>query len=145
MEMQQMNEFILPLIGGGIIGIAVSLMLLLNGRVTGVSGIVSGTLKWSRGDLGWRVAFILGLIFGGYILSWFNPTAFTDELDRSLPVLVIAGLLVGYGTVLGSGCTSGHGICGISRMSPRSIASTLVFISAGILVATLFRILIGGS
>lgn len=140
-----MNDFMLPLLGGGLIGIAVSLMLLLNGRVTGVSGIVGGTLKRSRGDYSWRVAFILGLIFGGYLLTWYNPMAFNDELDRSLPVLVIAGLLVGYGTLLGSGCTSGHAICGMSRLSPRSIVSTVVFISAGILMATLFRILIGAS
>jgi hypothetical protein len=138
-----MNDVLLPLIGGGIIGIAVSIMLFLNGRVTGVSGIVSGALKRTSGDFGWRIAFILGLIFGGVILNWFRPEVFTDDLNRSIPVLIIAGVLVGYGTLLGSGCTSGHGVCGISRLSPRSITSTAVFISVGVIVATLFRILNG--
>ncbi len=140
-----MNDYMLPLIGGGIIGAAVSLMLLLNGRVTGVSGIVSGALRKDRGDFSWRLAFILGLITGGFVLYVFRPEFFRDDLNRSLPVIIIAGLLVGYGTVMGSGCTSGHGICGVSRMSPRSIVSTIVFISFGVLSATLFRILTGVS
>lgn len=138
-----MNEFILPLLGGGLIGIAVSLMLLLNGRVSGVSGIVGGTLNRLRGDFSWRIAFILGLFSGGSILKWIRPEVFYDDLNRNIPILIIAGLLVGYGTLLGNGCTSGHGICGISRMSPRSIVSTAIFISAGMFVATLFRILTG--
>lgn len=138
-----MSEFLLPLLGGGIIGLAISLMLFLNGRVTGVSGIVSEALKRVQGDFGWRVAFIFGLVVGGFGLRFLAHDAFRNDLNRSLPALVIAGLLVGYGTVLGSGCTSGHGICGISRMSPRSIVATLIFIAFGILAATVFRLVAG--
>ena len=140
-----MNEYLRPLLGGGIIGIAVSLLLLLNGRVAGVSGIMSGALKKVSGDFSWRLAFILGLLSGGFLLRLTRPEVLSDDLNRSIPVLVVAGLLVGYGTVLGGGCTSGHAICGISRLSPRSLVATTIFMSFGILAATLFRILTGVS
>lgn len=139
-----MENYIYPLIGGSIIGVAVSLMLYFNGRVAGVSGIISGVLNPSRGDLGWRILFILGLILGGFSLKIFYPETLASQLDRNLPWLIMAGLLVGIGTVMGSGCTSGHGICGISRFSPRSLIATVVFMIFGILSATAFRIFIGG-
>ena len=122
-----------------IIGIAVSLMMLWNGRVTGISGIVGGILNPTRGDWTWRVLFVIGLLLGGLTLSALNPQVFSGSISRTWIQVVVAGLLVGFGTSMGSGCTSGHGVCGISRMSPRSIAATLSFIIAGILAVTLFR------
>jgi hypothetical protein len=139
-----MTSYILALLGGALIGIAVSLMLLWNGRVAGVSGIVNGTLKPAKSDFGWRFAFIAGLVSGGLLLSLFFPESLSSELDRSLGVIAVAGLLVGFGTVMGNGCTSGHGICGLSRLSPRSIVATLTFMFFGILAATLFRQLTEG-
>lgn len=138
-----MNEILWSLLGGAIIGVAVSLLLFLNGRVTGVSGIISGSLKKIPGDFGWRLTFIIGLVFGGVLLKLLRPEVFIDDLNRNISVLIIGGLLVGYGTVMGGGCTSGHGICGISRLSKRSIVATLVFMGFGVLAATLFRILTG--
>jgi len=125
-----------PLLGGVLIGIAVSLMLYFNGRVTGVSGIINGLLGPVGGDAAWRVAFVAGLAAGGALLMAFKPEVFgSRDLSSGWPVIV-SGLLVGFGTVLGSGCTSGHGVCGVSRLSLRSIAATLIFIFAG--VATVF-------
>lgn len=139
-----MENYLMPLLGGSLIGVAVSLMLFLNGRVTGVSGIVSGALTRPKGDLSWRIFFIGGLLLGGVVLHLFYPASLDSDLSRSALVVVAAGLIVGFGTVMGSGCTSGHGICGISRMSPRSLVATLVFMGAGIITATLFRIYILG-
>lgn len=135
-----MENYLLPLLGGATIGIAVSLMLYLNGRVTGVSGIVSGALLKSKGDFLWRVLFIAGLVLGGFALKLFYPSTLVSDLNRSILTVVLAGFLVGFGTVMGSGCTSGHGICGISRFSPRSIVATLSFMIFGIVSATLFRV-----
>lgn len=132
----------MPLAGGMLIGVAVSLMLFLNGRVTGVSGIVSGALARPTGDTVWRLMFIVGLILGGFCLQIFYPESLSNSLDRSTSIIVTAGLLVGFGTVMGSGCTSGHGICGISRFSLRSLLATAVFMILGILSATLFRVLL---
>jgi uncharacterized membrane protein YedE/YeeE len=132
-------NYILPLVGGVLIGLAASLMLLWNGRVTGVSGIVSEAL-WSNGaERNWRLSFVGGLLCGGALLKILLPGAFIDSSTRGIGATVAAGVLVGFGTVMGSGCTSGHGICGISRLSPRSIVATLVFIAFGIASATLFR------
>ena len=133
------QEWINALIGGTIIGIAVSFMLLLNGRVTGISSIINNTFSAVKGDTAWRVFFILGLFLGGLFMKWFNPDVFTGALLTESWTTVIAGLLVGFGTVLGSGCTSGHGVCGISRLSLRSIVATMVFISAGIIAVVAFR------
>lgn len=138
-----MNHFLLPLLGGVVIGIAASLMLFLNGRVAGVSGIVGGAINAKKGDFLWRIAFVLGLIFGGVVWLWLKPEVLRDSLNRSTPILIIAGLLVGYGTLLGSGCTSGHGICGVSRLSARSLVATATFILVGVMIATFFRLLTG--
>lgn len=126
------QAWINALIGGGIIGAAVSIMLVFNGRVTGISGIVSQAISANKGDFARSLSFIFGLIIGGFILTIFNPQFFENTTQTSTVKLVIAGLLVGFGTLLGSGCTSGHGVCGISRFSPRSIIATLTFIIAGV-------------
>ena len=133
------------LIGGSIIGIAVSLMLAFNGRVTGISGIISGALSPKIDDFSWRFLFILGLISGGFILRWTHPEAFLSlDLHSQTSDYMIAGFLVGFGTLLGNGCTSGHGVCGISRLSLRSIISTITFIFFGIISVIIFKAMRGG-
>ena len=132
-------EWINALIGGAIIGIAVSVMLLFNGRVTGISGIINGALSPQKGDTLWRVLFVAGLVLGGFALRGLSPAVFEGDLPTSEWTTVAAGLLVGFGTIMGSGCTSGHGVCGISRMSIRSIVSTMTFIAAGVAAVALFR------
>lgn len=133
------QDWINALLGGVIIGISVSLMLLWNGRVTGISGIINGALSPVKGDTGWRVFFIGGLFLGGLTLNALNPNIFSGNLQTETWTTVAAGLLVGFGTILGSGCTSGHGICGISRMSPRSLVATIIFISAGVIAVAVFK------
>ena len=125
--------------GGVLIGVAVSLMLFWNGRVTGISGIAYGALNSVKGDRAWRMSFLTGLVVGGLTLYLVMPGVFENTVILPTWALVVAGVLVGFGTVLGSGCTSGHGVCGISRMSPRSIAATVTFIAAGILSVLIFR------
>nr|BFD59028.1 YeeE/YedE family protein [Bdellovibrio sp. CKG001]BFD62407.1 YeeE/YedE family protein [Bdellovibrio sp. HM001] len=137
--MQQ--EWINALIGGGIIGMAVSLMLYWNGRVTGISGIINGILSPLKGDTLWRVMFVGGLFLGGLAMKVSHPEVFSGQLATADWTVVAAGLLVGFGTVMGSGCTSGHGVCGISRLSPRSLVATLAFIAAGMGAVALFRAL----
>lgn len=137
-----MNSYIWALLGGALIGLAVSLMLLLNGRITGISGIVYGAVvKPAKKDQAWRWSFIVGLLFGGLILRFTFPIAFSTSLRTETWTVVLAGLLVGFGTVLGNGCTSGHGVCGISRLSPRSIIATGTFIISGMLAVFIFRML----
>lgn len=126
-------EWISALVGGLFIGLAVSLMLILNGRVTGISGIIYGLLNPTKGDIAWRIYFIAGLLGGGFITM---TNSQLSHFDWKIPV---AGLLVGFGTVLGSGCTSGHGVCGISRLSPRSIVATIIFILSGIATVFILR------
>lgn len=133
------QEWINALLGGLLIGTSVSLMLLLNGRVTGISGIINGTLSPVKGDTLWRVLFIVGLFLGGVVMGQINPNVFTNTIEVSSWTTVVAGLLVGFGTIMGSGCTSGHGVCGISRMSPRSLVATVVFMAAGIAAVFIFR------
>lgn len=132
------------ILGGALIGIAVSLMLLFNGRVTGISGIIGGTLQPQKGDFGWRAFFLVGLVAGAIVLRIFLPQAF-EQQSNALPLdYVIAGLLVGFGTLLGNGCTSGHGVCGISRFSIRSMLSTVTFIVFGVISVLVFKLLRGG-
>jgi uncharacterized membrane protein YedE/YeeE len=131
------------LIGGVLIGFAVSLMMLFNGRVTGISGIVAGIVKPTRGDLDWRVSFLFGLLLGGIALLVWRPEAFVQHSSAGWGDYVFAGLLVGFGTLLGNGCTSGHGVCGISRMSIRSIMATVTFIVFGMLSLLVFKLLRG--
>ncbi len=133
------QDWINALLGGVIIGGAVSLMLLLNGRVTGISGIINGTLTPVKGDSAWRILFVAGLVLGGFVLRFIEPEVFSGQLSTGLGTTIVAGLLVGFGTVMGSGCTSGHGVCGISRLSPRSLVATLAFIAAGMLSVVIFK------
>jgi len=128
------------LIGGSLIGIASLMMLLLLGRVTGISGILTGVITWNTQDgLPWRAAFIGGLILGAVIYQVAFDRPLPIEMQASGPLLVVAGLLVGIGTRLGSGCTSGHGVCGIARRSPRSIASTVTFMGVAVLTVYVTR------
>ena len=135
-----MSEYFMALVGGSLIGLSVSLMLLCNGRVTGVSGIIySAAIKPVKNDRAWRWNFIGGLLVGGLLLQLAYPKAFSEGLRTETWTVVVAGLLVGFGTVLGNGCTSGHGVCGMSRLSPRSIIATFIFIAAGVGAVFIFR------
>jgi uncharacterized membrane protein YedE/YeeE len=128
----------LSLAGGLLIGAAAALLILFNGRIAGISGIVGGLLAPRRGDVDWRIAFILGLLSAP--LAWGALTTMPRlHIGASLPLLVAAGLLVGVGTRVGSGCTSGHGVCGLSRGSPRSLAATATFMAAGFVVVFVAR------
>jgi uncharacterized protein len=123
------------LAGGLLLGIATAMFLLLNGRVLGISGIASGLLRPTRGDTFWRVLFFAGLVASPWVLGSFYEVP-APRFDNGWSTLVVAGLLVGFGTRMGAGCTSGHGICGIARLSPRSILATLCFMAMGF--ATVF-------
>lgn len=114
------------LTGGILIGVAAAMLLLLNGRIAGISGILGGLLRPAAGDIAWRLAFVIGLIIAPLVfgVAAVLPTA---QIDASTTTLIIAGLLVGLGTRYGSGCTSGHGVCGLSRLSPRSMVATAGF------------------
>lgn len=131
------------LIGGALIGLAAALLLLLNGRIAGVSGILGGLIERGTTDRGERLAFIGGLL-GGPVLFALVLQRPAITLDASAITLIAAGLLVGYGTRLGGGCTSGHGVCGIARLSPRSLIATAVFMAAGIVTVYVMRHLLAG-
>ncbi len=123
------------LAGGLLIGLAASILVLLNGRIAGISGIVGGLLQPVGGDVAWRAAFLVGLVAAPLLYALFAALP-SLRIDADWGALVVAGLLVGVGTRYGSGCTSGHGVCGLSRASPRSMVATVVFIAAG--VATVY-------
>lgn len=125
------------LIGGLLIGLATAMLLLLNGRIGGISGIVGGLLATRTSEVIWRAVFVVGLLLGALVYVLATGGAIPVKMQASLPVLVVAGLLVGFGTRLGSGCTSGHGLCGIARFSKRSIVATAVFFSIAILTVYL--------
>ncbi len=135
----------LSLLGGALIGLSASAMLLLQGRIAGISGIVGGLFHPKAGDIGWRVAFLGGLILSGALGLWLAPQALAVDLHRAPWMVLVAGLMVGFGTRLGNGCTSGHGVCGLSRQSPRSLASVVTFMGVGMLVASLVGRLAGGA
>ena len=142
-----MTEFtpVASLIGGVIIGLASLMLLLFQGRIAGISGIFGGLLQFREAETSWRLAFIVGLLAGGLLLTWLRPETLVFQLDRSTPAIILAGLLVGIGTRMGSGCTSGHGVCGLGRMSPRSMAAVATFLSAGVLTAILVHLVFGGA
>ncbi|MCP3101139.1 YeeE/YedE family protein [Myxococcus sp. K15C18031901] len=140
-----MNSYLLPLLGGVLIGVAASLLLLFNGRVAGISGILGGLLAPAPGEAGWRGAFLLGLAGGGVLLALVRPHAFGAPVVPGLGVAVVAGLLVGFGTRLGNGCTSGHGVCGLARGAGRSLVATLVFMATGALTVFVARHVVGGA
>ena len=131
------------LAGGILMGLSATLLLLLTGRIAGISGIVGGALSPSSTDRNWRLAFIAGLVLGAGAWLWIAPAAYAPRVGFPLVLVGLAGLLVGFGTSLGSGCTSGHGVCGIGRLSIRSIAATLTFLTAGIVATYIVRHLFG--
>jgi len=130
------------LIGGALIGLAAVLLMLLNGRIAGVSGILGETLTGE--DRGWRLAFLIGLVAAPMLLALAGDPIPSPRMPASFAIVLAAGLLVGFGTRLGSGCTSGHGVCGIARLSPRSITATLVFMATAMLVVAVMRHGFGG-
>lgn len=130
------------LAGGALIGLAAVMFILLNGRIAGISGVLGGLLTAVRGDRFWRVAFVAGLVAAPLVYALFAPWP-VPTIDAGPVALVAAGLLVGFGTRMGSGCTSGHGVCGLSRLSPRSLVATLVFMAAGFATVFVLRHLLG--
>ena len=130
------------LAGGALIGLAAAMLALLNGRIAGISGVLGGLFKPVRGDIGWRVAFVAGLLSAPllYLLVGELPR---PQIEAGYAALVVAGLLVGVGTRYGSGCTSGHGVCGLSRLSGRSLAATAAFMGGGFITVFVIRHLFG--
>lgn len=135
----QLEIFLNPLIGGAIIGLAASLLLLFNGRIFGVTGVLSGAI-WSYGqDKLWRIAAIVGLFLGSWLTSMVAPNLFDYKFETSLWPMALAGVFVGFGTRLGSGCTSGHGICGLPRFSMRSLIAVMTFMATGAITTYIIR------
>ena len=132
-------EVLMPLTGGILIGIAASMMLLFSGKIAGVSGIFGGMLFQQGEERAWRLSFVAGLIAGGILLYILNAEFFENTSGRDLIALTVAGLLVGIGTRVGGGCTSGHGVCGIGRLSGRSIVATVTFVVAGMAIVALVQ------
>lgn len=130
------------LAGGALIGVASAVFVLFNGRIAGITGILGGLLRPKLRDIGWRLAFIIGLVAAPFIWLLFAPLP-AIQIDASNTLLAIAGLIVGIGTRYGSGCTSGHGVCGISRLSPRSIVATLAFMATGVITVYIVRHVLG--
>jgi len=129
------------LAGGLMLGLASAMFILMNGRILGISGILGGLLRIRKGEVGWRLAFLLGLAAAPLLLSLVLPADFNEApgIEAGYGAIAIAGLLVGFGTRYGSGCTSGHGVCGLSRLSLRSLVSTLTFMAFGFLVVYVMR------
>lgn len=130
-------------IGGALIGLSAVLLMLLAGRIAGISGIVGESLN-PGGDKGWRLAFLAGLVAVPLLAALFGFPAPAPSMPSSLGLIVVSGLLVGFGTRMASGCTSGHGICGIARVSPRSLAATVIFMATAIVVVFLTHHVVGG-
>lgn len=132
------------LIGGALIGLAAVVLLATSGRVAGISGILAGAVSRSSDGRSWRLAFLIGLLLGCALVSRIGGGAVPVQMIAGTPALVVAGLLVGFGTRMANGCTSGHAVCGIARLSSRSIAATLTFMASGGLTVFLVRHVIGG-
>lgn len=130
-------------IGGALIGLSAVLLMALNGRIAGISGVFSGAVFAERGDKVWRLMFVLGLIAAPATLALMRGTEPPFEITDSWPLIIAGGLLVGFGTRLGSGCTSGHGVCGLSRFSPRSMASVAIFMAAGVATVAITKSMLG--
>ena len=135
---------ILALLGGALIGLASVLLMMLTGRIAGISGILGGCLTLAAGDKVWRFAFILGLILAPVLSDVLGYPLPTPQMPASWVMIVMAGLLVGFGARLGGGCTSGHGVCGIARISTRSIVATAIFMASAIVVVSIMRHGLGG-
>ena len=132
------------MIGGALIGLSASIMLLFNGRIAGISGIFGGLLKPTAGDVGWRAAFVGGLVVGGLVLMAAMPQSIAVTATRGLAATAVAGVVVGFGVRMGNGCTSGHGVCGLSRFSKRSFVATLTFMATGFATASAIQLFAGG-
>lgn len=130
------------LAGGALIGLAAGMLALLNGRIAGISGVLGGLLRPAAGDRAWRLAFICGLVGAPLVHALFSALP-TPQIDASYSALILAGLFVGIGARYGSGCTSGHGVCGLSRWSPRSLVATLAFMASGFVTVFVARHLLG--
>lgn len=130
------------LAGGVLIGLAAAMFVLLNGRIAGISGVLGGLLRPVKGDIGWRIAFVVGIVASPAAYALFASVP-PPHIDAGWGMLVLAGLLVGIGTRYGSGCTSGHGVCGLSRLSPRSLVATAAFMGAGFVTVFVVRHLLG--
>jgi uncharacterized protein len=131
-------------IGGALIGLAAVLLMLLNGRIAGVTGVFAGLIDPTSNDRAWRATFIAGLIAAPFSAALVGYTIPVPQMPTSLVTVVGAGLLVGFGSRLSNGCTSGHGVCGIARLSPRSITATAVFMAAAMVIVALTRHFLGG-
>lgn len=132
------------LAGGVLIGLAAVMLMALNGRIAGISGVFSGSVFAEPGDRLWRILFVLGLVAAPVLLVAATGNRPDFEMTDNWPLIICGGLLVGFGTRLGSGCTSGHGVCGLSRLSPRSMASVALFMGAGMATVALIRASVGG-
>lgn len=132
------------LLGGLLIGASAALFLVLNGRIAGVSGVLGGLIHPARSEIGWRLAFLAGLLVAPLLYVAMGGALPPIGLTPSIGLLIVAGLIVGFGTRLGAGCTSGHSVCGIGRGSPRSLAATAVFMSTAILTVFITRHVLGG-
>jgi uncharacterized membrane protein YedE/YeeE len=131
-------------IGGALIGLAATLLMLFTGRVAGISGILAGCLDFGAADRSWRVAFIVGLVLAPLVGGFVGYPIPSPQMPDSWSVIIVAGLLVGFGTRLGGGCTSGHGVCGVARLSIRSIAATAIFMATAVVVVALSHHLFAG-
>src|SRR4030088_417958 len=142
----QMTDFtpVSAAIGGGLIGLSAVLLMLLTGRIAGISGIFGGLLDFRSEDKDWRIAFIAGLILAPLIAGWIGYAMPTPKMPADWTVIIAAGLLVGFGTRLGGGCTSGHGICGVARLAVCFLAATVIFMLAAIVTVAVTRHVLGG-
>jgi uncharacterized protein len=131
------------LAGGILIGLSATLLLLFNGRIAGISGMMGGLIKATRGELFWRLAFLAGIVIGAFLFHQINPDFYQPRESFPVWLLACGGFLVGFGTRMGNGCTSGHAICGIARFSVRSIAATLTFMATGFLTVYIMRHVLG--
>ena len=133
------------LLGGALIGLSAALLLLLKGRIAGISGIAGGIIYPEKGDMDWRILFIGGLVIGGLLYQWIGLGAGVEHIQAvvNTPMLIVAGLLIGIGTTVGTGCTSGHGICGLARRSPRSLVATVSFMATAFVTVYIVRHLMG--
>lgn len=135
---------VLSFIGGVLIGLAAIALLYFNGRIAGLSGIVGGVLHPTGGDTLWRAIFLAGLLTGALLILWLHPESMQIRIDVSDPAVILGGLLVGLGTRIGNGCTSGHGVCGVGRVAPRSIVASAVFFSFAVVTTYIVRHVLGG-
>lgn len=140
----QISSLLAPLAGGALIGLSASLFLLFHGKIAGISGLFGGLLQGKAPDHADRLAFVMGLGLAGVAISALYPAAFASAAPVPLPLVLLAGLLVGFGTRLGNGCTSGHGVCGLSRLSIRSLVATVTFMATGALTVLVSRHVLGG-